>query len=57
MSLDKIFAFTEAYKLHDTYSSSQEAALKCGLDKYYNVYLPAKRGHINNRFIDCVIEG
>jgi len=57
LSLDKVFAFTEAYKLHETYSSSAEAALKCGLDKYYNVSLPAKRGHINNCFIDCVIEG
>lgn len=29
--------------------------MKCGLDKYYNVSFPC--GHINNRFIDCVIEG
>lgn len=28
------------------------AAIKCGLDKYYKV-----SRYINNRFIDCVIEG
>ena len=52
LPLDKVFAFTETFDLYDTYSSSAEAAIKCGLDKYYKV-----SRYINNRFIDCVIEG
>src|SRR6201999_1888360 len=52
LPLGKIFAFTEDYELHDIFSSSAEAAMKCGLDKYYNV-----SRYINNCFIDCVIEG
>lgn len=54
LPLDKVFAFTEAYELQGTYSSSAEAAINCGLNKYYNV-----SRYINNRFrfADCVIEG
>ncbi len=52
LPLDKCFAFKYAIELYITYCSSAEAAIKCGLDKYYNVYR-----YINYRFIDCVIQG
>lgn len=52
LPIGKIFAFTEELKLYKDFDTSAEAAQNCGLKHYYNV-----TRNINNRYIDCAIEG